>query len=181
MRALRLPSRYWNVQEADGPALVQRLGDISSNRSWQDAQIRLRQVSVARQKKTLGQLFESNPFGSRVIGIGSEPTDVLGMTLAAALLRRAQALRLKPLCISMAERPDALTGDPDVVILHNLMVDCHQMRRQICRDWLDRLDDSFRIVVVAGGEPYSFIRRQLSYPVEADDVLYLRGDADEDV
>lgn len=180
-----LPNRYWSVQPSDGRQLAGRLGSIGSKRSWLDVSDRVREIGVPRQRKTLARLFDDDTAFDRsyVLGIGSEPTDGLAMTLAAAVMRRAQTLKLRPLCISMRERPDdtSLSFDPDVAILHNLPADCHQMRTQVCRDWLDLLDDSFRIVVVAGADPYSFVRRRLAYPIEIDAVLYLRGDVDEDV
>jgi hypothetical protein len=118
---------------------------------------------------------------SYVLAIGSDPTDELGMTLAASLMRHAHALKLRAQCISVRQGPDQtqISGDPDVVILHNLPHDCHQVRAQVCRDWLEWYDDSFRVLVAAGCDPYTFAHRRLSYPV--DSAIYLRGERHEDV
>jgi hypothetical protein len=118
---------------------------------------------------------------SYVLAIGSEPTDELAMSLAAMLLRRARAQSLRAVCVSMRKSPDeaALSSDPDVAILHNLPHDCHQMRAQFCRDWLDWLDDSFRIVVIAGSCPYRFSHKRLAYPIDGG--IYLCGELREDI
>lgn len=117
---------------------------------------------------------------SYLLGIGSDPTDELAMSLAASLLHRARTLKLRTLCVSVRRGPDETqTTDPDVVVLHNLPHDCHQVRAQICRDWVDWFDDSFRILVVAGADPYRFLHGRLAHPV--DGAIHLRGELRENV
>ena len=117
---------------------------------------------------------------SFVLAIGSEPTDELGMVLAAGLMRRARELHLRPLAVQVRRGPDEVsTSDADLAVLYNVPHDCHQVRAQICRDWLEWFDDSFRVLVVAGGDPYTFCHTRLAFPVDA--AIHLRGELREDV
>lgn len=177
-----MPSRYWSVDSRDGPVLAGRAVGITIQRPWA-AGGAVGQVTKVKQQELVQSLFD-DPAGLRrsyVLVVASEPTDELAMGLAAALLRRAREARLRPLCLPVRRGPDdvSIPGDPDVVVLHNLPHDCHAMRAQLCRDWLEWFDDSFRIVVVAGADPYWFAYERLSYPV--DGAVYLRGELSENV
>lgn len=182
MRAHGLPTRYWEVEAKDGSVLAGRAVGITVSLPWV-AGGAVRQITSTKQRELVRELFE-DPAGLRrsyVLAVASEPTDELAMGLAAAVMRRAREVRLRPLCLPVRRGPDdvSITSDPDVVVLHNLPHDCHAMRAQICRDWLGWFDDTFRVVVVGGADPYWFAHKRLSYPV--DGAVYLRGELRENL
>ena len=178
MRAYGLPSRYWDVSVEDGRALTKHVRTIGYTRPYNN---KLLQVTVPKQKELIEELLTSEAAlrKSRTIGIGSVPTDELAMALVAAIMRRTRELKMRPLCLSMSQYPSDVSHEPDVVVLHNLMPDCHSMRVQVCRDWLDRFDDTLRIIVVAGSDPYTFCHTRLFCPLDA--ALYLEGELREDL
>jgi len=179
LRAHGLPTRYWEVTVEDGKALAEKVRTIGIPRAWRNT---VHQVTAPRQRKLITELLTDAAAlrRSRVIGIGSTPTDELGMALAAALVKRTRELKLRPLCLSMRRNPsEEIAGEPDVVILHNMTADCHPSRAHVCRDWLERFDDTPRFVVVAGCDPYTFSHTRLFCPL--DDFLYLEGELREDV
>jgi hypothetical protein len=179
LRAHGLPTRYWDVTVEEGLRLADQVRTIGIPRAWRNT---VHQVTAVRQRKLIARLLtEADALRrSQVIGVGSSPTDELGMALAAALVRRTRDLKLRPLCISMRRSPsDEVTGEPDVVILHNMTAECHAARAHACRDWLDRFDDTLRFVIVAGCDPYTFSHTRLFCPL--DDFLYLEGELREDV
>jgi len=182
MRAHGLPSRYWGIEPKDGPVLARRAVTIEVERPWVPLGA-VNQVSPTKQQEFIQKLLDDPQALRRsyVLVVASEPTDELAMGLAAALMRRARELRLRPLCVPVRRGCDEVsTGhEPDVVVLHNLPHDCHQMRAQFCRDWLGWFDDTFRIVVVAGADPYWFAYRRLCHPI--DGAVYLRGELREDL
>jgi len=180
LRAYGLPSRYW--ERFDTSHIASHLINLTADRPWLKGG-QIQHISVRRQRELIGSLFETKQIleSSRVLGIGAEPTDELAMGLAANLLRHTIAIKGRPLMIDMRYPPSSeLSIMPDVAFLHNLPQDCHQMRAQLCRDWLHRLDDTFRVVIVAGANPIEFFQRRLFYPLDA--ALYLRGELnDQDV
>lgn len=178
MRAYGLPTRYWDVSVEDGRALSKHLRTIGFTRQYNN---KVLQVPVPKQKALVDELLndEAALRTSRIIGIGSVPTDELALALAAAIMRRACDLRLRPLCVSADQYPHDLAREPDVVVLHNIMPDCHAMRLQVCRDWLARFDDTLRIIVVAGADPYTFCHTRLFCPLDA--AVYLEGELREDI
>lgn len=181
MRAQGLPSRYWDVTAAAAQALKHRTNSMVVPRPWVSEEA-VRTVSAARQRALVTELFERPEALQRsfVLAVGSEPTDELAMVLAAGLMRRARDLRLRPRAVSVRRGPDDVSmSDADLVVLYNLPHDCHQVRAQICRDWLEWFDDSFRVLVVAGGDPYTFCHTRLAFPVDA--AIHLRGELREDV
>lgn len=179
LRAHGLPSRYWEVTVEEGKALAEKVRTIGIPRAWRNT---VHQVTAVRQRKLIAELLTDAAAlrRSRVIGIGSSPTDELAMGLAAAIVQRARELKLRPLCLSMRRHPDEdVAAEPDVVVLHNMTAECHAARADRCRDWLDRFDDTLRFVVVAGCDPYTFSHTRLFCPL--DDFLYLEGELREDV
>ena len=178
MRAYGLPTRYWDVSVEDGRALTKNLRTIGFTRQYNN---KVLQVPVPKQKKLVDALLadEAALRESRIIGIGSVPTDELALALVAAVMRRARELKLRPLCISTSQYPSEVAHEPDVVALHNLTPDCNAMRVQLCRDWLERFDDTLRIVVVAGADPYTFCHTRLFCPLDA--AVYLEGELREDI
>lgn len=181
MRAYGLPSRYWDVEAGDGPVLAGRAITIELERPWVPLGA-ITQVTPRRQQKLVQSLFEEGGLKrSYVLVLASKPTDELAMAMAAAIVRQARKERLRPVCIPVRRGPDdtQIGHDPDVVVLHNLPHDCHQMRAQICRDWLGWFDDTFRVVVVSGADPYWFAHKRLGHPV--DGAVYLQGELREDL
>lgn len=178
LRAHGLPTRYWDVTVEEGQRLAEQVRTIGIPRAWRNT---VHQVTAVRQRKLIASLLTDRDAlrRSQVIGIGSSPTDELGMALAAAIVRRARDLKLRPLCISMRRGLEDVSVEPDVVILHNMTAECHAARAHLCRDWLDRFDDTLRFVVVAGCDPYTFSHTRLFCPL--DDFLYLEGELREDV
>jgi hypothetical protein len=179
MRAHGLPTRYWDVTVQDGRALRQHVRTIGITRAYNNKAL---SIAATRQRHLLDSLLtEASALSeSRVVVVGAVPTDELGMTLAAALMRRTRELGKRPMCISMRRNPsDDVTTEPDVVVLHNMTVECHSMRAQVCRDWLDRFDDTLRVVVVGGTDPYTFCHTRLFCPL--DGAIYLEGELREDV
>lgn len=179
MRAYGLPSRYWGVTVDASKELTKHVRSVGITRSYNNAAMT---IGAARQKRALaGLLTDPEALSrSRIVVVGSVPTDELGMAVAAGVMRRTRELKKRPMCISMRRNPsEDVASEPDVVVLHNLTADCHAMRAQVCRDWLDRFDDTLRIVVVGGTDPYTFCHTRLFCPL--DDGIYLEGELREDL
>jgi hypothetical protein len=180
LRAQGVPTRYWSVTTDEAQHLRQRTFSIEIPRPWAKGGAS-RYISPARQQSWIDELFADRLTRSAIIAIGSEPTDELAMTLAASMLERARQLKLKPLCLSIQRAPGEqdVALDGDVVVLHNLTAESHQVRTQFCRDWLDWFDDSARIVVIGGQDPYRFFHQRLRLPLDYG--LYLCGERHENI
>lgn len=178
LRAYGLPSRYW--ERYDTVQICAHLVNLTADRPWiKGGQIQ--HISTKRQRELIHDLFDGRNIldNARVLGIGAEPTDELGMAFAANLLRYTIALKARPLMIDLRQPLSLeISTMPDVVFLHNLPHDCHQVRAQLCRDWLQRFDDTFRVVVIAGANPIEFFQKRLFHPIDV--ALYLRGQLDDE-
>jgi hypothetical protein len=91
LRAHGLPTRYWDVTVEEGLRLADQVRTIGIPRAWRNT---VHQVTAVRQRKLIARLLtEADALRrSQVIGVGSSPTDELGMALAAALVRRTRDL-----------------------------------------------------------------------------------------
>lgn len=178
LKARGLPARYLGVDKAQALKLAGRIGSVLVPRPWAK-QEQPRHVSVQKQRAWVdGLLLGDGLERSQVVGVGCEPTDELGMVLVAGLMRQALDRRLRVKCIAPSKPPEPI-GRVDVLVLHGLIVDAHVVRVQFCRDWLLEHDDTCRVVVVGGADPYRFFYNRMFHPV--DIALYLRGEQVEDL
>lgn len=176
-RILRLkgvPSRYLRYGEAD----VGRPYSFTVERPWAPEGEAARYKSGA-QKELIRSVFEDTVISdtSYIVGVGSYPTDHLGMIFGAAICRRALELRLNPLMMGLWNSPlsTQIKGSPDIVVFYSIRADSHATRLEFCRDWLSILDDTFVVVIVGGADPVSFFNNNLNYPL--DSALYFRGES----
>ncbi len=164
-----VPARYHDVAR-------DFTGDVrgfSMDQKWRNDKKCL-QIGVPKQREVMARLL-NNPPRQGVVGIGTVPTDSIGMAFAATVVR-SWIQRDRSARASMID----LAGPPDkqrpsgLTVLHNVTNQSHPMRVQICRDFLVRLDGTLRIVVVGGIDPVEFFYKRLHYPL--DYALYFEGD-----
>lgn len=172
IRALGIGSRYAGAKRDD----IGRVCSFTVDRPWAKNGTVL-QVSVSQQKNLIDSILDGGAMTtlSTLIGVGSYPTDRMGMMFASLVCRRATELGLRAKVINLWENPSKNTLKiPDVVIMHNVKSDSHPMRLQACRDWLTILDDVFIVVIVSGTDPVTFFQNKLNHPLDA--AIYFHGE-----
>ena len=94
------------------------------------------------------------------------------------VVERALRLKLKPMMVPAHKTPRdmALQFAPGVFVLYNISTNSSPFRLDICREWLNEMDDVFRVVIVAGSDPVSFFLDHLRHPFNI--ALYFKGQYD---
>jgi hypothetical protein len=175
LRLYGVPTRYWKTEESD----ITGFTTVTCERDWGKSKSAL-QLDPDGQRRTVASIFEGTALRdtSRVVVVGSEPTDDMGLVFGSAVVRRAIAMGLRPLMLSITKDPQRteISQVPDVVVLWNVRGDSTQGRIDSSRDWLARFDDSYRILIVAGMNPAYFYYTKLHW--QPDAALYFRGEYD---
>jgi hypothetical protein len=140
-------------------------------------------INATRQRKKVNEIL-SEPdmlrYMAPVVGVGSYPTDHLGMIFANAVCKYAISLGINPLVINAWQSPRAFEEKshekPRLVVIHNVRADATSSRMDMCRDWLmlTAMDRAFRILVVAGTDPITFFDRHIGF--KPDLSLNFRGE-----
>lgn len=174
LRIKGVPSRYLRYSAEH----VGRPYSFTVERPWAPEGEAAR-FNVASQKGVIESVFEDTALcdTSLIVGVGSYPTDHLGLIFGAAVCRRAAELGLNPLMMGLWNSPSNtdIKGTPDVVVLHSIRADSHSLRLEACRDWLSILDDTFIVVVVGGTDPVTFFNNNLNHSL--DSAVYFRGES----
>jgi hypothetical protein len=173
MRVYGVPSFYWGLTDRSiGNPITFHI-----DREWAK-EGRSQEITPSKQQKVIDEIFRGNLLKetSMVVGVGSCPTDMLGIAFGAAVVARAIELEIRPLMINICDRPEALEiqGTPDVVVFHNINSECNQGRVDACRHWLSWFDDTFVVAVLGGSNPLSFFYNRLHSRIDA--ALYFEGD-----
>ena len=187
-RVRGVPSRYLRFTNDDTLALFRaaavptekrnpaKLRGFTYEREWAKGGQSMH-VTVDRQKVVLDEIFnhEALQRTAPIVGVGTYPTDHLGIKFGAAVCRRASDLGLRPMMINTKNNPSmTIPHEPDVVVLYNITNDCDAYKATKCRDWISNFEDTFVIVVVAGADPVTFFHTRLHMHI--DTALYFRGD-----
>lgn len=147
-----IPERYWaSLQYKLAPIIVEDRDGITK-------------VSVARQEKDVASL--KKPLDrAAVIGIGSAPSDDAAMAVASDVAKELIARRLRVEYIDLGDWSIRYQVDnerlPDMVVIHNLMIDSPPQRLMHARDWAHWADGTLCMIVVAGTDPVTFFRDKL--------------------
>ena len=147
MRRCGVPARYLKSTEES----IGRLFSFTVERPWAKDE-ELGRYNVTYQQKIVRSLFEEEALRktSDIIGVGSYPTDQLGMVFGAAVCRRALAMGLNPLMLGLWNSPERtpIAEEPDVVVLYSIRPDSHSVRFEMCRHWMSDFGDTFIVVIV---------------------------------
>jgi len=131
-------------------------------------------ITAQEQQIWLNHINKNTPESLQLpylLVVGSSPTDEAGLTLAYHFMAKAQNNLMSPVSIDIMCPEITLkeVNDPQFFVIKNITQEASWDRIFKARDYIERYDNFFRIVVVAG-EPLNFCLTKIRK--EPDAVLY---------
>ncbi len=176
--ACGIPSRFWNIKPAFiNPSAFQY--EAKEGRERTPANI---QIEYLTERQTNPELLKAE----RLVVFSSSPSDehalaaacLLGRGLAAQQWEAHEQIKVRIDDIQDYEQAKRLSlpfysGDPDMLLLHNLNENTPRDRLSLVRDVLLRYNGSYRGVVCACENPLKFAREFLH--IEPQEFYHFEG------